>query len=67
MSHLILQSVYYKNSYLNETSGLTMECIIKLTANMGQLYRLIHIYSDAMYNYLEAIHLVDCKLHLVIY
>ena len=44
-----------------------MECIIKLTANIGQLYRLIHKYSDAMYNYLEAIHLVDCKLHLVIY
>lgn len=55
----ILQSISLLDSYLNNTTGLTDESIVRLTANIGQLYTLVYKYSDAMYNYLDAINIID--------
>ncbi|MDB8576032.1 GGDEF domain-containing protein [Turicibacter sanguinis] len=55
----IQESISILSSYLDDTKGLTNESIIKLTTNIGQLYSLIYRYSDAMYNYLDAIHFID--------
>lgn len=57
----IQESISLLSSYLNETKGLTDESIVKLTANIGQLYTLVYKYSDAMYNYLDAIHIINSK------
>ena len=55
----INKSISLLNSYLNNTKGLTDESIVRLTGNIGQLYRLVYKYSDAMYNYLDAINLIE--------
>ena len=57
----IQEGILLLNSYLNDTKGLTNESIVKLTANIGQLYTLVYKYSDAMYNYLDAIHIISSK------
>ena len=55
----IKDSIDLFNDYLNKTKGLTDEGIVKITANIGHLYSLIYKYSDAMYNYLDAINIID--------
>ncbi|WP_133014291.1 diguanylate cyclase [Clostridium cuniculi] len=55
----INESISLLNSYLNNTKGLTDESIVRLTGNIGQLYRLVYKYSDAMYNYLDAINIIE--------
>lgn len=57
----IQEGIALLKSYLNDTKELTNESIVKLTANIGQLYTLVYKYSDAMYNYLNAIHIIDSK------
>lgn len=57
----IQEGISLLTSYLNDTRGLTDESIVKLKANIGQLYTLVYKYSDAMYNYLDAIHIIDSK------
>ena len=57
----IQEGILLLDSYLNDTKGLTNESIVKLTANIGQLYTLVYKYSDAMYNYLDAIHIISSK------
>lgn len=60
----ILQSISLLNSYLNNTKGLTDESLVRLTANIGQLYTLTYKYSDAMYNYLDAINIIDSNSNI---
>ncbi|WP_195990189.1 GGDEF domain-containing protein [Clostridium sp. D53t1_180928_C8] len=55
----IQESISLLNSYLNNTNGLTDESIVRLTANIGQLYSLVYKYSDSMYNYLDAINIIN--------
>lgn len=55
----IEDSITLLNSYLGKTKGLTNESIVKLTSNIGQLYTLVNKYSDAMYNYLDAINYIE--------
>lgn len=55
----IQESISILSSYLNETKGLTNESKIRIIGNIGQLYSLVYKYSEAVYNYLDAIHLID--------
>lgn len=55
---LIQEGISLLESYLDDTSKLTKESIVKLTANIGYLYTLIYKYSDAMYNYLDANYII---------
>ena len=57
----IQEGISILKAYLNDTRGLTNESMVKLTANIGQLYTLVYKYSDAMYNYLDAIHIIDSR------
>ena len=60
----IEQSINLLNSYLDNTVGLTDETTLKLISNIGQIYSLVYKYSDAMYNYLDALHMLDVKPYI---
>lgn len=60
----IEESINLLIDYLNNTNGLENESIVKLKANIGQLYTLVYKYSDAVYNYLDTINLIESKKNI---
>ena len=54
----IEEAINMLKDYKNNVRGLTNETKVRLIPNIGQLYTLIYRYSDSIYCYLDALHIL---------